>query len=87
MSLTTEEWQDKLDNPDPRIKWALDVMDREGQDYEGFMGRVWAPMSTAIFPMFANTARNITNRVPLRTNLPLALALTPACGLLGYYTR
>ena len=87
MSLSTEEWQDKLDNPDPRIKWAMDVMDREGNDFEGFLGRIWAPASSAIFPVAGNTARNITNRVPLRTNLPVALVLTPVFGLLGHYTR
>ena len=87
MSLSTEEWQEKLDNPDPRIKWAMDVMDREGNDFEGFLGRIWAPASSAIFPVAGNTARNITNRVPLRTNLPVALVLTPVFGLLGHYTR
>ena len=87
MPLTTEEWQEKIDNPDPRIKWAMDVMDREGQDFEGDIGRAGAPLSAGLFPIFGNTARNMSNRVPLRTNIIAALAFVPFFAVGGYYFR
>ncbi len=34
MAFSTEDWEEKIANPDPRIKWAMDVMDQEGQDFE-----------------------------------------------------
>ena len=34
MAYSTEDWEEKINNPDPRIKWAMDVMDQEGQDFE-----------------------------------------------------
>ena len=85
--LTKEEWEDKIANPDPRVKWAMDVMDTEGNDFEGALGRVWAPLCTAVFPLAAVAARNATNRVPLRTNLVAAVAAMPVFGLVGYFTR
>merc|ERR1719481_948070 len=85
--LSTEDWEEKIRNPDPRVKWAMDVMDKEGNDFEGFIGRIWAPMSSAIFPVCASTAYNVQARVPLRTNLIPALIATPFFGLIGYGIR
>merc|ERR1712198_56743 len=85
--LSTEDWEEKIRNPDPRVKWAMDVMDKEGNDFEGFVGRIWAPLSTAIFPVAANTVYNIQQRVPLRANLIPALVSTPFFGLIGFYSR
>ena len=87
MSLTTEEWEDKINNPDPRIKWAMDVMDQEGQDFEGALGRVWSPLSATVLPLMGNFVRNATNRVPLRTNFPVALALCVPFMFGGYHFR
>lgn len=87
MPLTTEEWEEKINNPDPRIKWAMDVMDREGQDFEGFLGKAWAPASAGMFPLIAVFARNAHNRVPLRTGLVAAVAAVPIFGLGGHYFR
>ena len=87
MSLSTEEWEDKIANPDPRVKWAMDVMDTEGQDFEGFLGRVWAPLSAAVFPPVVNWVRNMSNRVPARTNLFPTLALCVPFLFGGHYLR
>ena len=87
MPLTTEEWEDKIANPDPRIKWAMDVMDQEGQDFEGTLGRIWTPLAATTLPLFGNFARNATNRVPLRTNIVAALALCPLFMFGGYHFR
>ena len=27
-------FQDMVKNPDPRVKWAMDIMDQEGEVYE-----------------------------------------------------
>ena len=87
MSLTTEEWHDKINTPDPRVKWAMDVMDQEGQDFEGAIGRVWTPLSATALPFIGNVARNASNRVPLRTNFLAALAAAPLFMVGGYYFR
>ena len=87
MSFSTEDWEEKIKNPDPRIKWAMDVMDQEGQDFEGALGRVWSPISATALPLMGNLMRNATNRVPLRTNFIFALALCPAFMFGGYHYR
>jgi len=84
---TTAEWEEKINNPDPRIKWAMDVMDHEGQDFEGALGRMWAPMSFAALPLAMNFARNASGRMPLRTNLVPTLLTLPFFGAIGYYAR
>ena len=87
MSFSTEEWEEKIKNPDPRIKWAMDVMDQEGQDFEGAIGRMWTPISATALPLIGNFARNATNRVPLRTNFLAALALCPVFMFGGHHFR
>ena len=84
---TTAEWEEKINNPDPRIKWAMDVMDHEGQDFEGALGRMWAPLSFAALPLAMNFARNASGRMPLRTNLVPTLLTLPFFGAIGYYAR
>ena len=84
---STAEWEEKINNPDPRIKWAMDVMDHEGQDFEGFLGKIWGPMSVAIFPLAVNFARNASGRMPLRTNIVPTLLTLPFFGAIGHYAR
>ena len=84
---STAEWEEKLTNPDPKIKWALDVMDREGEDFEGTLGRIWSPIAAMSVPLFMNFARNSSGRLPLRTNIVPVLATTPVFGLMGYFAR
>ena len=84
---STAEWEEKLANPDPKIKWALDVMDREGQEFEGFLGKIWTPCAAMALPLAMNFARNSSSRLPLRTNIVPVMATLPAFALFGYYTR
>ena len=84
---STADWEEKLANPDPKIKWALDVMDREGQEFEGFLGKIWTPLAACSLPLGMNFARNSSARLPLRTNIVATLATLPAFALFGYYTR
>lgn len=84
---STAEWDEKLTNPDPKIKWALDVMDHEGQDFEGTLGKIWAPLAFASLPLLGNFARNSSARLPLRTNIVSVLAATPVFGIVGYFAR
>ena len=84
---STAEWEEKLANPDPKIKWALDVMDREGEEFEGFLGKIWTPLAAASLPLFMNFARNSSARLPLRTNIVPVLATTPLFMIFGHYAR
>ena len=34
------DWDDKIENCDPRVKWAMEVMDQEGEVFEGLIGKV-----------------------------------------------
>ena len=80
-------WNEQIENPDPRVKWAMDVMDQEGQDFEGVCGKALTPLSAAGILPFLNTTRNAMNRLPLRTNLFGTLCLMPVAGLLGLQFR
>ena len=84
---STAEWEEKLANPDPRVKWALDVMDREGQDFEGFLGKIWTPLAAMSLPLAMTFARNSSSRLPLRTNMVATLMTLPFFGVFGHYTR
>ena len=84
---SSAEWEEKIANPDPRVKWAMDVMDQEGQEFEGFLGKIWAPLSAMVLPLGMNTARNSSARLPLRTNLVFTMATLPFAGAFGYYLR
>ena len=63
------DWEQKIANPDPRVKWAMDVMDQEGQDFESFWGKVWAPFAAAMMIPAFTASRNVMSRVPIRTNM------------------
>ena len=68
-------------NPDPRVKWAMDVFDQEGEDFSTLSGKMMGPVSCAAFPVMGNALRNGINRVPLRTNMAITLGLAVPVGL------
>ena len=84
---STAEWEEKIANPDPRVKWAMDVMDREGEDFEGTVGKIWTPLAAMALPLSMNWARNSSARLPLRTNIVPVMMSLPVFGVIGYYTR
>ena len=45
------------------------------------------PLFAGVMPLFVNLGKNAGNRVPLRSNFPLALALTVPFTMGGYYFR
>jgi len=76
--------QELIDNPDPRIKWAMDVMDQEGEEFEGVIGKSLAPLSFAALPPATVATRNMFQRLPMRTTMfPAILLMFPfaAAGL------
>ena len=98
------DWEDKIENCDPRVKWAMEVMDQEGEVFEGLMGKVGhdcvshgchtvfplqmiTPLFAGLMPLCVNLGKNAGNRVPLRSNFPLALALTVPFTMGGWYFR
>lgn len=80
---TTEEWEAALASPDPRVQWALDIFDQEGEEFTGMVGRAYSPASFGAFPVLANMLRNGMNRVPLRTNLLAAVLCVPLGAFVG----
>ena len=80
-------WDEKIDNPDPRIQWAMKVLDQEGEDFEGVTGKLFTPMSWAAAVPGFNTLHNMMSRQPLRTNLFGALLLMPASAFIGIQIR
>jgi len=77
------DWQEKIDNPDPRIKWAMDIMDQEGRDFETTVGKVMAPLGASAIPLSMNFLRNATSRLPLRTNMFGTLLVMPVFAFAG----
>merc|ERR1712226_720334 len=68
----------KWDEPDPRVKWALDILDWGETEPNGVTG-YYSPIALpAIFLGGSNVLKNWVNRVPVKTNLPLTLAMTTA---------
>jgi len=80
-------WEEKIENPDPRVKWAMDVMDREGVEFEGIIGKALTPVSAAATIPFFNFCRNGLMRLPQRTNLFGTLCFMPVAGFLGLQLR
>jgi len=83
--LSTEQWEDMVKNPDPRVKWAMDIMDQEGEEFTGMVGRAYIPFQFATLPAIFNSAKNALNRVPLRTNLASAILLSPLSLGVGFW--
>merc|ERR1712080_29315 len=77
MGKTAEQWQEMIDNPDPRVKWAMDIFDQEGEDFDSMTTRDFTPVAFSVVPIGCNALRNGMNRVPIRTNMFGALLTLP----------
>jgi len=76
---TTEEWEEMLKNPDPRVKWAMDIFDQEGEEFTTCSSKFVQVTSACGFPVMVTGIRNLLNRTPLRTNMFYAILTMPAC--------
>ncbi len=75
------------DDPDPRIKWALDILDWEGAEVTSVPSYYMMPFSGASLGIVLKGAFNRGNRLPMRTGLPI-YALFAAIGYqAGVYAR
>ena len=75
--------EDRLwENPDPKIKWALDILDDEGFSQESIMQRGVYPLAGAGGGFLASVMQNRLYRRPLFANLPM-YALTIGLGVIG----
>jgi len=81
------DWNEKIANPDTRVKWAMDVMDQEGQDFEGITGKALTPLSAALMIPVMTVCRNAMTRVPIRTGMIPVLLAMPVFGLIGQQLR
>eukprot|EP00090_Calanus_glacialis_P044221 TRINITY_DN786_c0_g1_i1.p2 TRINITY_DN786_c0_g1~~TRINITY_DN786_c0_g1_i1.p2 ORF type:complete len:129 (-),score=31.89 TRINITY_DN786_c0_g1_i1:110-496(-) len=80
-------WNEQIENPDSRVKWAMDVMDQEGEQFEGVIGKSLTPTAFGAFPLVCNWIRNGMSRLPQRTNMFAALCMVPVAGTIGYGFR
>jgi len=62
---------------DPRVQWAMDIMENDDHDYQPWYEKIIMPaFAVSILPVSVLMS-NFTRKVPTRTNMPLALATTP----------
>lgn len=74
---TTEEWEEMMKNPDPRVKWAMDIFDQEGEEFTSVQSRIAMATAAGGMPIGAALTRNAINRTPLRTNMAFAILTIP----------
>ena len=78
----------KWDDPDPGVKWAMDLLDSPpGYEPNSLLTYYISPIFGAAFGVFGNMVHNSSNYKPLRTNLPLTIALGVGGFMFGGYIR
>lgn len=71
-------WED----PDPRVQWALKILDDEGFKESALTSDIFYPLLGLSTFTAASLVRNMSMRAPLGTSLHITLGLA-AVGLLG----
>lgn len=66
---------------DPRVQWAMDVMDHEGHDFESTFHKILIPCLSASMPPITQALFNWSQRLPIKTNMISMAALVP----IGFY--
>ena len=62
---------------DPRVQWAIDIMETQDYDYQPWYEKIIMPGIFVSIAPISVTINNFVRKVPTRTNMPLALATTP----------
>merc|ERR1712200_117288 len=70
---------------DPRVEWAMKVMDQEGVESEKWS--LFAPLGLGLAGPTAIATRNLINRYPVRTNWGFALASIPVGFAVGVWIK
>ena len=79
---TTPSEERVWENPDPRIQWALDILEPPGGEMRSLASRIAPPLGGAIFGFGFVATRNYVRKIPLRSNILGYAALTLG-GFLG----
>ncbi len=77
----------RWDDPDPRVKWALDEMDFDGTEPSSLMSFYSMGVTGALCMGGMGLLRNHLSRRPLYAALPVTLAMTALGGWLGCLYR
>ena len=79
--------EDKIwEKPDPRIKWALDILDPKGNE-ENFINYFWYPGLFASAFGVSYPLSNLMGKRPWFASLHLTAAMTAFGWVAGVYTR
>ena len=71
----------KWDEVDPRVQWAMDILDWEGAEPTSIFHYYASPVVGAGIGISSVLVTNFANRRPARTNLPVTALL----GALGFF--
>eukprot|EP00088_Acartia_fossae_P012303 TRINITY_DN16338_c0_g1_i1.p1 TRINITY_DN16338_c0_g1~~TRINITY_DN16338_c0_g1_i1.p1 ORF type:complete len:126 (+),score=22.83 TRINITY_DN16338_c0_g1_i1:28-405(+) len=72
---------------DPRVQWAMDVMDQEGINFEADWEKLIVPVNLAAMFPAAVGLNNLITRRPIKTNMLFAVAAAPFMFGLGVKLR
>ena len=80
--------QEKIwENPDPRIKWALDILEPKGYEPTSILSYFFYPALMAGGFGFGPMLKNVIGRRPYHTSLHVTLAFAAAGWLTGVQFR
>jgi len=66
---------------DPRVEWAMKIMDTEGHEFQTEYEKLMAPVGLGITPAISIIVKNFINRIPIKTNWMFGAGLFPV----GFY--
>eukprot|EP00088_Acartia_fossae_P064305 TRINITY_DN790_c0_g2_i1.p1 TRINITY_DN790_c0_g2~~TRINITY_DN790_c0_g2_i1.p1 ORF type:complete len:141 (+),score=36.58 TRINITY_DN790_c0_g2_i1:32-424(+) len=72
---------------DPRVEWAMKVMDREGHDFEREFDKILYPGSMGLAPISLIAFYNLLNKMPVKRNILAGVALSPITFYLGIQAK
>ena len=75
------------ENPDPRVKWALDILDDQGSEETPIISYFWAPLLGLASGGGGNLMRNWVLRRPQHTAIHLTITGAAIGWLAGVWWR
>ena len=82
---TTPSEKRVWENPDPRIQWALDILEPPGGEMNSLHSRVLLPVSCGAFGFLSLAINNYVRKIPMRANFLGYAAMTVGGFLVGDY--
>ena len=71
------------ENPDPRIQWALDILEPPGGEIKSLVSRVMLPASGVFLGFIGVMTFNFQRKIPVKSNLAAYVLLTGLGGFGG----